>query len=222
MYLNLKAKEWLKNKSGTDLSKKITITSTPLDLIDIRYRKERFDVALILGNFISRRKNIETIRDYIKKFKGLMSENGVLIIDHGNYNKIKAYLIDPNHYYEDFSREHIGNPGLYKGYGKDNGYCTWPIELDVNNKRMKVQFGKKKEDASEVNRIEMSLFKNEEFSPLLQDVFPDCEITRCYDYVPPKLWTDPKRLDEAELSWSSNFIVYIISMNKKPNYKDTY
>ncbi len=213
LHLNKKAKEWLANESGTDLSNSITVTSTPWDLLDIRYRKISFDFVLVLGNFISRGKNLDTIRDYLIRFKSLMSKNGILIVDHRNYFKIKGALTTPERYFEDFVTIHGSDPGLYQGFGQPDGYYTWPVDVDELDKRITMQFGKDKNENSDDNCIRMSFFKNEDFLKILHDVFQECEIRARYDYQPPNLWD--KTSNNMINVWASNFIIYIIYMKEQ-------
>jgi len=217
--LNRKAENWLKNESGTGSAKKVKVTSTPWELLNVRYSKGYFDVILLLGNFISRGKNLDVIREYLKKFRSLLKPNGVLVIDHRNYNRIRANLDAKETYFEDFVKLLKTNSGLYRGFGEGEGIYTWPIDIDGTKKTMTFRFGENKsaEPLNEQKDIVLTMFSNADFYEIVKEVFDGCEIDRCFDYKPPNLW-DKIKYDGSDFlaAENSNFIIYIIGNTTRP------
>jgi hypothetical protein len=213
VYLNENAVKWLKHESGTESAKQIEVTSTPWELLDVRFQKEYFDLILVLGNFIARGKNLDVIKEYLEKFKALLKPNGILIVDHRNYAKLRRYLTVKERYFEEFVDLHKNNPGLYLGFGEGGGHYTWPLNIDNVNKKMTLRFDEthSEEATSEDKDIDMTIFDNVNFWEIIKEVFGN-DIKRHYDYRAPQLWSPTVDNDHDFRSLeTSNFLIYVIS-----------
>jgi hypothetical protein len=213
--LEMEAANWLKKRgrrvsNRRDSNPDIVMNSTPWDLFEDKYKRERFDLILVVGNFISRGRNLEKIKAHLERFKRLLKQKGILIVDHRNYDrldKIQHFCKEKEKCFSEFRKLHQINNGLY--LGPSNEFYMWPIEFseDRNGKYLTVQYGEQYNEPSKDRTMKMSSFSTEEFRNIIKNVFGYCP-KPSFDY--PLNSTVPIKDEEYIAVNNASFLIYVI------------
>jgi len=215
--LESEAEEYLKDRrtrSGEDRHSKIVMNTTPWDFFEDKYKEEKFDLISVVGNFISRGKNLDKIKAHVERFKNLLKPKGLLIIDHRNYDRISKirYLCgnNPEECYKRFKEMHKEHNGLY--FGSSVGLYMWPVNFIDQERQttiLEVQYGESYDTRNESRIMRMATFGNDDFYNIITSVFGS-KPRRYADYLLPHTNGSMAKKEKDQIFNNASFIVYVV------------
>ena len=141
---------------------KIHPTNLGWNLLKGWYYDIQFDIVLVLGNAISHVQSEDDIRRFVGYFDELLTPDGLLIIDHRNFKKIKELITNTRSekYFDAFNTS-LNRRVNYCG----DKYFIWPIEYNADNN--KITFAHGPEEKAQQGKLEMYAFDNKTFEDIL-------------------------------------------------------
>jgi hypothetical protein len=165
-------------------------------------------VVLVLGNAISHVRSEDDIRRFIGYFDELLTPDGLLIIDHRNFEKIKDLITytKSDKYFDAFNKS-LNRRVNYCG----NKYFIWPIEYNADNNKITFAHGPNK-DEEQREKLEMYAFDNKTFEDILWSKITDVQDIQVYhDLYYPNTVGD---INENNKTYSNpDFIHYVVKKN---------